>query len=66
MIGIRVPEDQTWQLNSLWFNNSQLYLKSEGYINTTEPNIIMVRPLILNDSFAQGEYIFYIRYNKQT
>lgn len=59
MVGVEVPVEDTWQLSALWKNNSELYLQSSGFLNTTKPNIIMIRPDRVWNNFT-----FYMRYNK--
>jgi hypothetical protein len=59
MLGIKIDDDQTWQLDKLWRDNYTQYSNAHGLVETTTPNIIMIRPTKTVDGFQ-----IFIRYSK--
>ncbi|CDW90142.1 mannosyl-oligosaccharide glucosidase [Stylonychia lemnae] len=60
MLAVNKPDDQTWQLDKLWATNYDQYSKAHGLIDTTTPNICMIRPTLPSDGLQ-----ILVRYSKQ-
>jgi len=60
MLGVEVDYSQAWQLDKLWSNNYDKWNPTHGLVDTTSPNICMVRPKQTPDGL-----VITVRYSKQ-
>jgi len=60
MIGLAVNESMAWQLDAVWRQNFSALNESYGPQNTTEPNLVLVRP---NRTVVDLQV--FVRYSKQ-
>lgn len=49
LLGVEVEESMSWQLDKIWTSNYDQFVDQSGILNTTKPNVIMIRPLSLQD-----------------